>query len=381
MGGRLRRVLVVAAATALLTGASPVAAEAHTRTQETTNVTSTITHAPDLDGVSWTMHTGGLLIEVEHRGTGTLIVEGYDGEPYLRITPEGVEHNRRSAATYLNAERYSTVTLPPAVDPDAPPDWVHVSDEPHMLWHDHRTHWMSPQPPGFVDTGPLARTLMRMELVGPVGTAGADQGPFTEWEVPLHHDGQATALRGQLEWHDPPPAWPWLALAALLVASGLLGLRRDDPTTRVRAAALMVGGVAAVNGIHLVDDVVAFPAALLDELFGLLHTSFFLALGLGGAAWAWFSDHGRRLALGIAGGAVLYHQGLVHLPMLGASDFPTVWPDGLVRLTVGLGALQAVVVVAVLFATRRPQDPTGPSSDEPSGPSAATREPAGAHPS
>jgi hypothetical protein len=381
MGGRLRRVLVVAAATAVLTGAAPAAAEAHTRTQETTNVTSTITHEPDLDGVSWTVHTGGLLIEVANHGQGTLIVEGYDGEPYLRITPDGVEHNRRSAATYLNAERYATATLPPAVDPDAPADWVHVSDEPRMLWHDHRTHWMSPQPPGFVETGPLSRALMRMELVGPIGTAGADQGPFTEWEIPLHHDGQPAALRGQLEWHDPPPAWPWLALAALLVAPGLLGLRRDDPTARVRAAALMVGGVAAVNGIHLVDDVAAFPAALLDELFGLLHTSFFLALGLGGAAWAWWSGHGRRLALGIAGGAVLYHQGLVHLPMLGASDFPTVWPDGLVRLTVGLGALQAVVVVAVLLATRGPRDGAGLPSDEPSGPSPAAREPAGAQPS
>ena len=126
---------------------------------------------------------------------------------------------------------------------------------------------------------------------------------------------------------------------------------------------------------------VAFPAALLDELFGLLHTSFFLALGLGGAAWAWFSDHGRRLALGIAGGAVLYHQGLVHLPMLGASDFPTVWPDGLVRLTVGLGALQAAVVLAVLLATRPPREVGQPSPGEPSEPSTATREPAGAQPS
>jgi hypothetical protein len=381
MGGRLRRVLVVTTVTALLTGAPAAAAEAHTRTQETTNVTSTITHEPDLDGVSWTVHTGGLLIEVVNEGEGTLVVEGYDGEPYLRITPEGVEHNRRSAATYLNAERYTTVTLPPAVDPDAPADWVRVSDEPRMLWHDHRTHWMSPQPPGFVETGPLSRTLMRMELVGPVGTAGAEQGPFTDWEIPLTHDGQSTALRGQLEWHDPPPAWPWLAAAALLVAPGLLGLRRADPVTRVRAAALLVGGVAAVNGIHLVDDVVAFPAALLDELFGLLHTSFFLAVGLGGAAWAWWSGHGRRLALGIAGGAVLYHQGLVHLPMLGASDFPTVWPDGLVRLTVALGLLQAVVVVTVLLATRHAQGRAGSAPHDPSGPATDAREPAGAHPS
>jgi hypothetical protein len=354
MRPRLRCGLLVGAVAAVVLTWQPPEAQAHTRTQETTNVVARIVETPDIDGLSWTVHTGGLLVEVDNRSGGTLTIEGYEGEPYLRIGPDGVAHNRRSAATYLNDERLGTVTLPPAVDRQAPAEWVAIDAEPRVRWHDHRTHWMSTRPPGFVETGPVLGTLMELEMVGPVGTAGDGQGRFQDWEIPRTFEGEDHVLRGVMEWHDPPPAWPWLTAALLLLAPGLVGLRRVDLVARIRPAALMVGAVAAVNAIHLVDDLVAFPSDLLDELFGLLHTSLFLGVGLAGAAWAWWSDSGRVLALAIASGGVLYHQGLVHLPMLFASDFPTVWPQALVRLTVALGLVQAVVVAAVLIA--RPRD-------------------------
>lgn len=361
------RLLAVTAAALLLAVAWQPDAQAHTRTQETTNLTATITDAPSFEGVSWEVHTGGLAVEVANHGQSTLIVEGYEGEPYLRIGPDGVEHNRRSAATYLNEDRYGEATLPPAVDPDAPADWVRVSDEPRAVWHDHRVHWMSPRPPDFVETNALSRAVVELEFAGPLGRAGADEGTFSDWEIPLTYDGEPASLEGELAWHDAPAAWPWLVLALLLVAPGLLGLRREDPTGRLVPAAVVVGLVAAVNGIHLVDDLLAFPGELLDELFGLLHTSTFLLVGLVGAAWAIWVDTARRLALGIAAGGVLYHQGLVHLPMLAASQFPTLWPDGLVRLTVALGLVQGGMVAVVLLAGRRARaaagtQPTAPES-------------------
>ena len=146
---------------------------------------------------------------------------------------------------------------------------------------------------------------------------------------------------------------PWLLLAGVLVLPALLGLRRTDVLGVIRPAALLVGAVAVINGIHLVDDVAAWPSDPLDELSGLLHTSTFLIGGIGGALWALRVDSGRVLALGIASGSVLYHQGLVHLPMLFASGFPTVWPDSLVRLTVALGLLQAVVTAVVIHSALR----------------------------
>lgn len=354
-------VLVVAVALGVLLPAS--AAAAHTRTQETTNLDSRITHHPDLPGVRWTVHTGGLLVEVANHGDEVLVVEGYEGEPYLRIGPDGVEHNRRSPATYLNDERTelrissrSSVAMPPDVDASAPPEWIHVSDERQARWHDHRLHWMSPQPPPFVQAGSLARALMRANLVGVIGRASEEEGVFQEWSVPFSLGGQQAALEGEMAWVDPPPSFPYLLVAALLVAPAVLGLRQRDPDAMLRPAAMVVLVVASVNGIHLVDDVVAWPSAVLDELFGVLHTTLFLGTGVAGSLWALRADSGQRLALGVASGAVLYHQGFVHLPMLHASQFPTIWPQPLVRLTIAAGLLQALVVAVVVLRARRAED-------------------------
>jgi len=355
----LWRVAVVLAAVTFGLLAPSGQAEAHTRTQETTNVESRVTQDPLPAGVTVTVHTGGFLVEVENTTPRPVVVHGYDGEPYLRIGPDGVAHNRRSPATYLNQDRYRQRAMPPDVDPGAPPEWVSIAHEPSYVFHDHRTHWMSPLAPPFVAAGPVAEVLMRTELVGPIGRAGDAAGAFHAWELPVSYDGRMMQVRGELVWHDPPRPWPWLLVAALLVAPAWLGLRRRDGVDLdrvIRPAALVVGVVALVNGIHLVDDLVAWPSDLLDELSGLLHTGIFLVGGLGGAAWAWFGTSGRLLALGIGSGSVLYHQGLVHLPMLFAANFPTVWPDGLVRLTVALGLLQAIPVATVIVRSLRQQD-------------------------
>ncbi|MEX2532740.1 MAG: hypothetical protein WD360_02110 [Nitriliruptoraceae bacterium] len=327
-------------------------AEAHTRTEETTNILSRITSAPLPAGVEVTVHTGGLLIEVENRTDTTLTVYGYGGEPYLRIGPSGVEHNRRSPATYLNASRYGDVAMPRDVDADAAPEWVHIDDEPRYLWHDHRTHWMSTTPPPFVDAGPIRHILMRTELVGTIGTAGLDQGSFQSWVLPLGYGEDRIEVAGELVWVDPPSGVLWLLLAAAGVAPALLGWRRRDLRALVRPAALVVLAVAVVNGIHLVDDLVAWPGDPLDEAFGLLHTTIFLVGGIGGSVWALTVTTGRVLALGIGSASVLYHQGLVHLPLLYASQFPTVWPDNLVRFTIALGLLQAIPVALTVLRAR-----------------------------
>ncbi len=335
-------------------------ADAHTRTQETTNLDSRVTVDPGLPGVHWKVYTGGLLIEVVNEGDDVLVVEGYEGEPYLRIGPDGVERNRRSPTTYLNDDRVgqriserSDVAMPMVADASAPAQWIHISDEPRMTWHDHRVHWMSPEPPDFVDAGPLARVMMRVNLVGVIGHAGEDAGVFQEWTIPVTHAGEPATVEGEMAWDDPPSAVPYLLVAALLVAPALLGLRRRDPAAVLRPAAFMVLAVATVNGIHFVDDLISWPSAVLDELFGVLHTSLFLGAGIGAAVWSLRTGYGRVLSLAIASAAVLYHQGFVHLPMLQASHFPTVWPDPLVRTTIALGLLQAGVVAAAILRVRR----------------------------
>jgi hypothetical protein len=351
--GLTGRILGLVGLVGMLLTMQASSAAAHTRTLETTNVVSRIVEDPRLPGVEWTVHTGGLLITVDHRGDGVLVVEGYEGEPYLRIGPEGVERNRNSPAAYLGEERFGDVAVPPNADPLAEPEWRRVSVSPSHTWHDHRVHWMSPSPPSYVRAGPLDRGLMTLGLVGHLGSAGEHQGEIQPWEVPLSYDGQPATLHGELAWEDPPSALPWLVLGGVLAAVGLVGLRREDRAGLARPAALLVGAVATINGIHLVDDLVAWPSHPLDDLFGLLHTLLFLSTGIVGAAWAWRVDSGRLLVLGVASAAVLYHQGLVRGPMLLASGFPTVWPDPLIRLTVALALAQAAAVAVVLVAARR----------------------------
>jgi hypothetical protein len=351
------RGLLLAGLVAALLAVQASAATGHTRIQETTNVDSRVVEDPALPGVEWTVHTGGLLIEVEHHGDGVLVVEGYEGEPFLRIGPDGVERNRNSPATYLGEDRFGQVAMPPNADAAAPPEWRRVSERPRHAWHDHRVHWMSPSPPDVVEVGPLEGGLMTLELVGHLGSAGEQQGELQPWTIPVTYDGEPAVLTGELAWRDAPSPLPWLLLGGALAAPGLLGLRREGRAGLVRPAALLVGAVAAVNGVHLVDDVIAWPSHPLDDLFGLLHTGMFLTVGIVGAIWAWRVEAGRLLALGIAGAGVLYHQGLVRGPMLLASGFPTVWPDPLIRLTVALALAQAVVVAAVLVAGRRREGP------------------------
>jgi hypothetical protein len=87
-------------------------------------------------------------------------VPGYEGEPYVRIAPDGtVEVNQRSRRGGSNDERYETdpnaVDAPADMAVDAPPRWEVVGSDGAFAWHDHRIHWMSPALPGQVD--PSAR--------------------------------------------------------------------------------------------------------------------------------------------------------------------------------------------------------------------------------
>ncbi|MEX2324390.1 MAG: hypothetical protein WD576_01445 [Nitriliruptoraceae bacterium] len=349
-GRRVSLALTIGIAVVLVNGLAATPAHAHTRTAETTNLASVVTNAPELEGVTFTVYTGGFLIGLTNATDRDIIVAGYDGEPYLRIGPDGAFENRHSAATYLNRERYGDVAVPPRVDPASDPDWIRVSAQPSWVWHDHRTHWMSPQPPRFVEASVVTRLLMRARLVGPIGSGGEQQGAFQEWQIPFEHDQHAYVISGELRWIDAPPVWPWYLLAAAFVAM-MLGVNRAvsrhemiGPQRWLNPLANLVVAVAVVNAIHLVDDLAAWPGDLLDELFGLLHTLLFLTAGLVGAFWARYARDGRVLALGIASGALVYHQGLVHLPMLYASQFPTLWPPELVRFSVALGLMQAVPV-------------------------------------
>src|SRR5439155_25198273 len=67
-------------------------------------------------------------LELRNGSGRTVVVQGYDREPYLRFKPNGVvEQNQRSPATYLNRDRLSLQKIPREAVPSAKPLWRPVS--------------------------------------------------------------------------------------------------------------------------------------------------------------------------------------------------------------------------------------------------------------
>jgi hypothetical protein len=139
----------------------------------------------------------------------TIVILGYDGEPYLRFTRAGVYENTRSPATYLNRFRYPPPLHPGTADPGATPRWRRVSRGLSFNWHDHRIHWAARTPPAVVRQSPDKTHLI------------------FNWRVPGRADGKPIAITGFLGYVPPSRTkesgrgWVTPALAALGVAFAL----------------------------------------------------------------------------------------------------------------------------------------------------------------
>ena len=198
----MRIVTWVAAAAALLIGA-PVAL-AH---EGSPNFLSQINQVTPAAGVDVEVLNRDDRLLLRNTGTGTVIIEGYDGEPYARIEPDGtVSVNTDSKAYYINEERDGKVEVPEGVDGKGEPRWEQVSRTGRFEWHDHRMHWMSESDPEMV-TDKDVRTKIY------------------DWEVPIEVDGRAGAIGGTLFWTPLPSGGSPLPLiigfAALVIPLGI----------------------------------------------------------------------------------------------------------------------------------------------------------------
>lgn len=336
----LPRIATLALLTTLLVAALAWPASAHGRGSESTNFESTVRSAPDIPGVTWQVFGGDQYLSVTNTTDTEVLVFGYEGEPYVRIGPEGVHVNLASEATYVNADRFAEVSeIPADVGPDQEPRWDLVSGEPTYAWHDHRIHWMSPAlPPQVTDPG-------KRTVVNP------------EWRVPFTYADSQEMVTGELVWVPPPSPVPWLGLALLLTLPALLGLRRAQGPDWVRQlvtpAAIVLGVVALLNVTHLVDDLIAIPLPLSTKIISALQTALFVALGLFGAVVARRAKDGAFTALGVGAGGILVGQGLLYLDVLNYSQSATVFPDWSAKLIVALSLVQALPVGAIAVIGNR----------------------------
>ena len=222
---RLARLVAVSLGLVLVT-AAPAAADPAGPSDYRSEVTGIV---PEVEGVEAEIRGGDAFLELTVDEGRTVIVEGYEGEPYLRFSPDGtVERNRLSKATYLNDDRKGQgVRFPPdvsAADADTPPDWERVASGGTYAWHDHRVHWMEDASPN-VDRGSLV------------------EGAYDPWRVPIVVDGAAAEVQGTLTYAESVSPLPYIGLA--VIVGGLLIFYGRGRGLWVPAALLVVVSLAA----------------------------------------------------------------------------------------------------------------------------------------
>jgi len=182
---------------------------------------------PPVLGVDAIVLGGDDRLRISNYSGKTIVVLGYEGEPYLRFDKQGVWANTRSPAAHLNRFRRPRPLAPGAADAGAPPSWRRVARGVTYEWHDHRIHWTAGEPPEGVREHPD-----RIQRI------------FT-WRVPGLADGKRFAINGFLGYAPDrvagkegggTPNWLFalagVAAAALLLAALVgVGARR----TRRRA--------------------------------------------------------------------------------------------------------------------------------------------------
>jgi len=220
----MSRLRLVVALSALLALAAAPTALAHQGNPTYRSVIDQV--SPKFPGVRLQVLNLDDRLELQNTSGKTVVVKGYQGEPYARVLGDGtVEVNHNSPAFYLNNDRTSTGTVPANAKPGATPDWRIVDRAGSFQWHDHRIHWMSTITPQQV-TDKTKRTKV------------------FDWKVPLQVGGTNGAVNGTLFWAGTGGGAPVGAYAGLAVIA-LLGLGAVLVVRRRRGSAAPVGTTEA----------------------------------------------------------------------------------------------------------------------------------------
>ncbi len=171
---------------------------------------------PPVQGLTIDLVRNGESVTLTNHTGKTVVVLGYTGEQYLRITPTGVEENVNSLSSFLNGSLVIQ-GLPQQLASNAQqktPLWKHVSDTPAFTWHDHRIHWMSDQRPPVVAADPR------------------NPHHVFDWSMAMTVGGDPVTVKGTLDWVGAPPLSAVqiellvLGVVLVVVAVGLVIVRR-----------------------------------------------------------------------------------------------------------------------------------------------------------
>jgi hypothetical protein len=302
-----------------------------------TNWQTTLTGvSPAVAGLTIRVVEDGSRLEIVNHGP-EIVVDGYDGEPYLRVGPKGVFINTKSPAAYLNCSR-NGCPVPAAADAKAPPEWQQFSTGQTVLWHDHRIHWMGRQAPPDVARDPGVRHVQ------------------DRWTVTMTQGATPITVTGELTWVPGSNPFPWLLLALALAGIGaVVALTRSW-----RWLALATGVVTAVDFAHAVGVAWFWAGNWIFKAAELFEGSSYQIPGwiLGYLAVRLLlrGDRRGRVAAAIAGGSALLSTGVLDFTVLSRSQAPFTGPLVVDRLAVaiclGLGVGVLVGALALIRAER-----------------------------
>ncbi len=160
-------------------------------------------------------------MELTNHSGMTVVVRGYQGEPYARIASSGrVEVNVLSPSMAPSNDRLGRTPPNGNEDASAPPRWVHVGDGGRYRWFDRRTHYRGSGTPAAV-TDRERRTRL------------------WDYRVPITVGGEAASIRGTLYWVGVSPFPTGLFVGMLVATAGCLlfgawvlrGFRRGETSS------------------------------------------------------------------------------------------------------------------------------------------------------
>lgn len=218
MSRRVRSACSFAIACLALTGVVPAIAGAHEGDPRYRSVVRSIT--PPVEGLSVRVVDFDDNLSLVNQTGETIVVLGYQREPYARIAADGtVSVNRNSPAAYLNDDRFAQVAVPETVreQPRARPRWEVLDRTGRFSWHDHRMHWMAQGLPAQV-TDPARRTRV------------------FDYEVPLRVAGRAATIKGTLWWVGEDDGGMPVAALVALAARGHSATRATNDAINATAA-------------------------------------------------------------------------------------------------------------------------------------------------
>lgn len=257
-----------------------------------------------------------------------IVVLGYDGEPYLRIGPNGVSRNERSPATFLNRSVVVDEPVPPRFDSAAEPEWIQVGRSATARWHDHRLH-----------------------------PSGSDR--VTSWSIAFVGDGFEGTIDGTTTRLSPPSVVAAVGLVAGCALVALLAMRSASPIGFVAIALTLLAATIALSVARWTSSTESLEtrfAVAWPVILGLcLAIACVRARNGITAASPWF-------VFGFAAVAVAF--GFALMPWLVHARVPAAGPSTVWRVVVAsaLGAGSVGVVGAARRLRVRPEDQTDPEA-------------------